>query len=301
MEVLNTIPGELSQFKNGLIPDSFESDILTNYTVEVLPVNYAQNMNIIVYLPGGLNETSQIKLPSEEEGLKCYGLAGTDNAGSENTTLECTVNYEERFINITNAVTYSRGNPGAIRMIFSMLRNPVENIVTESFKIETETSDGWKLDTIASNVTVNFYCKYPCASCNIDEPDVCLSCYSSADERFFFDAKCYDICPAGFVNTTTNNCTACEAPCATCVDTIDYCLSCVEDYKLMEGGGRCREIVLWPFPYLCFSIAAFLVILISEIVTKGESRFKETFIAALSLPEFFSWINLLVFMWYRIG
>ena len=53
LEIINTVHGDLSEFKNGLIPDSFESDVLTNYTVELLPVNYEQNMNIIIYLPGG--------------------------------------------------------------------------------------------------------------------------------------------------------------------------------------------------------------------------------------------------------
>lgn len=133
MIITNTLTGNLSQYKNGLVPTVFESDVLTNYTVEVLPVNYEQNMNIIIYLPDGKNETSKIKLPSEEEGVECFGIQGTDNAGSEDNELECTVNYEQRFINVTNAVEYSRGNPGAIRMVLSQLRNPVENIVTESF------------------------------------------------------------------------------------------------------------------------------------------------------------------------
>ena len=90
-------------------------------------------------------------------------------------------------------------------------------------------------------------------------------------------------------------------PCATCTGDNTTCTSCIEGYKLVDGEFRCREIVLWPFPYLCSGVIAFVVILISEIVTKGESRFKEAFIAALSLPEFLSWANLLAFMWYRVG
>ena len=119
MNIINTVTGGLSMFKNGLTPDSFESDVLTNYTVEVLPINYEKNLNILIYLPGGDDENKMIKLPSEEEGLKCYGLAGTDNAGAENNTLSCTVNYEKGYINITDAVEYSRGNPGAIRILLS--------------------------------------------------------------------------------------------------------------------------------------------------------------------------------------
>ena len=60
LEVVNTVAGGLSVFKNGLTPATFESDILTNYTAELLPVNYEKNMNILIYLPGGENITQMI-------------------------------------------------------------------------------------------------------------------------------------------------------------------------------------------------------------------------------------------------
>lgn len=41
--------------------------------------------------------------------------------------------------------------------------------------------------------------------------------------------------------------------------------------------------------------------MISEICTKKESRFKEAFIALLSLPELGAWITFLVFHYYRRG
>ena len=135
-------------------------------------------------------------------------------------------------------------------------------------------------------------------SCTVQ---VCQSCYSSADARFFFDFACYELCPDGFVNTTTNNCTSCAEPCATCTGTVDTCTSCVEDYKLVDGEFYCREIVLWPFPFICLAVISFFVILVSEIVTKGDSRFKEAFIACLAVPEFFAWVTCIAFMWYRVG
>lgn len=93
--------------------------------------------------------------------IKCYGLAGTD---TEEVT--CKTNTKKKQITITDAVTFQRGNPGKIRILLDSLKNPKENIVTDSFLIETFTSDGWVLDEIRSNVTVNFFCEYPCASCN---------------------------------------------------------------------------------------------------------------------------------------
>lgn len=44
----------------------------------------------------------------------------------------------------------------------------------------------------------------------------------------------------------------------------------------------------------------FLLIVISEIVTKAESRFKEAFIALLSLPEILSWVTYIVFLFVTI-
>lgn len=48
------------------------------------------------------------------------------------------------------------------------------------------------------------------------------------------------------------------------------------------------------------SIIFFILIAISECVTKTESRFKESFIALISIPEILSWINYIVFLFVTI-
>jgi len=48
-------------------------------------------------------------------------------------------------------------------------------------------------------------------------------------------------------------------------------------------------------------VVGFILISISECVTKRESRFKEAFIAFLSLPEVGSWICFIAFTMYRVG
>jgi len=98
--------------------------------------------------------------------VKCFGIAGTD---SENIT--CTTDARKKQVRITDAVRYQRGNPGTIRIVIDNLKNPKQNIVTDSFVVQTYTSDGWVLDEIRQNVTVNFYCEYPCASCNKEQKD----------------------------------------------------------------------------------------------------------------------------------
>ena len=67
----------------------------------------------------------------------------------------------------------------------------------------------------------------------------------------------------------------------------------------MGNKKRCREQVFWPFPFIFTGLVAFILISISECVTKRESRFKETFIAFWSLPEVAAWWTFAVMVGYR--
>ena len=49
------------------------------------------------------------------------------------------------------------------------------------------------------------------------------------------------------------------------------------------------------------AIIMFFLILISEIVTKTESRFKEAYIALLAWPELGSWLSFLIFHYIEDG
>ena len=95
---------------------------MTNYTFELAPVNYAQNLDIVVTLP------KQIALGKTP--VNCYGIAGTDTE-----KLTCKTDTKKKKITITDAVRYQRGNPGTIRIVIDSLKNPSQNIVTDSFLI----------------------------------------------------------------------------------------------------------------------------------------------------------------------
>ena len=161
------------------------------------------------------------------------------------------------------------------------------------------TSSGYFLDKLRADLTVNFFCKYPCQTCDDFIPQWCNSCYLGDKYELFFRADCLETCPIGFMNTTTNNCTACDSPCATCVDAPDRCLTCIEGYRL--NGNECVEIVNWIFPFLIIGGVQFMLAAVSEICTKTKSKFKETWIAFLAFPELFSWITFLVFHRARLG
>ena len=69
LEVVNTKAGQLLSQYAGVSPAYFEKDAITNYTVAFSPINYEQNMKIVVVVPEQItfNET-----------IKCIGLDGTD-------------------------------------------------------------------------------------------------------------------------------------------------------------------------------------------------------------------------------
>ena len=66
-----------------------------------------------------------------------------------------------------------------MRFLIENLRNPVVNEITDSFLIKTFTRDDYPMDTLLTNMTVNFYCEYPCAECDAenDAPSRCKACY----------------------------------------------------------------------------------------------------------------------------
>ena len=52
-----------------------------------------------------------------------------------------------------------------MKIMIENLMNPVDNVITGSFGLTTETSDGYAMDELYEDMTINFYCEYPCANC----------------------------------------------------------------------------------------------------------------------------------------
>jgi len=102
------------------------------------------------------------------------------------------------------------------------------------------------------------------------------------------------------VETAELTCTDCIEPCLTCEGTPNSCQTCIDGYYIVNGD-QCREVVIWYFPFVGTAILFFLLISISEIVTKRKSNFRESLIALWSLPEVGSWGTVIWFMYDRIG
>jgi len=148
---------------------------------------------------------------------------------------------------------------------------------------------------------VNFFCTFPCQTCDPVDKNICNSCYGGDTNQNWYDFQCLTNCPDGFTSNNRFNCTACEEPCATCSETTSTCESCISGYRLDGGKKRCVELVFWPFPWVLFAAICFCITAVSECRTKGVSKFKETMIAMLGLAEVGSWLTFLIFSAHRQG
>lgn len=134
-------------------------------------------MRIILQLPKEINFGT--------DDPTCYGLSGVTIS-----ELNCKTDRKNKTLSFTNAMEYAETNPGEIRISIENLKNPSENKVTSSFSIKTETFDGYPMDEISSGIFINFFCAFPCASCDNTSPTTCQSCYSTAVERYLHENKC---------------------------------------------------------------------------------------------------------------
>ena len=156
------------------------------------------------------------------------------------------------------------------------------------------------MDKITTGISINFYCEYPCAQCPKGNPSRCELCYQTSVERYFYESKCLAECPSRKVETANLTCTDCVSPCVTCDGSPNFCLTCIDGYYVVDGG-KCREEVTWYFPFVIAAVVLFILIIISEIIHKKDSNFKESLIALWSIPEVLAWVCLNWFMWHRVA
>lgn len=93
LQITNNKPGLFNVSQTSFMPSDFRPSYANNYTLTLKPINYEQNMKIVVTIP------KEISLASNS--IACIGLAGTDAQ-----ILTCTLNISAKIITITNAVTF---------------------------------------------------------------------------------------------------------------------------------------------------------------------------------------------------
>lgn len=214
--------------------------------------------------------------------------------------MACTTDTTKRTVTITNAFDYYRTAPFNVSFTLYNFMNPSDNIITDSFGISTFTSSGYAIDTLQTNLTVNFLCIYPCMTCPTSSPTTCLSCYSTISYKWLYSATCLISCPIYYYgDTATNTCTQCISPCSTC-NSASICTSCISGYTLL--GNSCvnstiagvvtqKKTISIPyfFPFATSGVFLFMVTLIGLCCSK-ESKFRESAIGLIAIPEMLSWV-----------
>jgi hypothetical protein len=70
-------------------------------------------------------------------------------------------------VSLTDLFESKEVMPDIVEIIFQGFSNPNDNIVTDSWKLRTYTWDNYLIDTLDDGLSINFYCEYPCATCDI--------------------------------------------------------------------------------------------------------------------------------------
>ena len=127
--------------------------------------------------------------------------------------------------------------------------------------------DDYAIDRVEGDLTLNFYCVFPCKTCNQTDPEHCFSCYTETTSyKYLFDKQCFDDCPMGmyelvdFFRIEPPTCDFCDFPCATCGDNSTDCVTCAPGYLLYEVDHTCYEEIHWYFPFLGASLFIFLIV-----------------------------------------
>lgn len=223
----------------------------------------------------------------------------------ETTSLICTTDTSKRTVTITNGFTFSKYTPLNVTFVLDNLKNPSTKSITDSFQINTFTSNGYAIDTLSTNLTVNFLCMYPCKTCTTDNASTCLSCYSTVVEKWLYNSQCLSTCPSTlFQDLTANTCSQCNSPCLACQTTATNCTSCIVGYGLKGNmcdnsttldiiDGKTKKSISLPyfFPFAACGVLMFMITLIGMCCSK-DTKFRESAVALIAIPELLSWAAL---------
>ena len=132
------------------LPSFMEKGANVNYTFSFIPINFEKDMLIKIRFP------PQMTFPNPwNETIGCVGLNGTSHAN-----LTCRFDRGSNTVTIIDALSKIYIRPKKIIILFTNIINPVSNVITSSFHVETETADGYLIDRLDDSrpVFVNFFC-----------------------------------------------------------------------------------------------------------------------------------------------
>jgi len=124
-----------------------------------------------------------------------------------------------------------------INITFYGFQNPLENIVTDSFIVQTfnedpDTGEFYYIDWIISDLSLNSECNYPCRTCDAEDASFCTSCYSTGYYNKLQENTCVSSCALGnYEEFSLGECLPCDETCLNCKSSATNCITCgVGDY-----------------------------------------------------------------------
>lgn len=156
-------------------------------------------------------------------------------------------------ITLTDLFKTKEVKPDQVEIIFQGLANPTINILLDTWKLYTFTYDNYAIDKLEGGLRINFFCQFPCATCNDSLNTQCFSCYGTSISQFvyYWQNECLDSCPAGYFETYKNStnglnktvpmftCEKCQAPCMTCGESATDCLTCADGFLWYDLDHTC--------------------------------------------------------------
>ncbi|CDW73754.1 UNKNOWN [Stylonychia lemnae] len=107
---------------------------------------------------------------------------------------------------------------------------------TNSFQIETRTSDGNIINYAYQYLTVTNDCDYPCLTCQSGSPSKCLTCDIISQYKLILNNQCIETCPSTYFSLN-NQCLKCESQCAECLGEAGFCTKCSAGFY--KEGSNC--------------------------------------------------------------
>jgi hypothetical protein len=135
-----------------------------------------------------------IVIPDE---LKLSNTITCESISGLSTEAACTFNNGN--LTLKNAFT-SQTEPKLIKFWIENFTNPATTLRTKSFKFYTFTSDGYLIDSLDSNVLIDFKCALPCKTCLPTNNTGCSACFTDSKvyPSYLYRDYCISECPASF-------------------------------------------------------------------------------------------------------
>lgn len=157
-----------------------------------------------------------------------------------------------------------------------------------------------------------FGCESPCYTCT--DAVTCLSCDYSGNNpaQYFFEERCFDECPPVSVPSPSKICIDCEAPCQTCTELPDKCLTCQDNlfeyrhlcvsdcpwnYYKDHDTMQCRAVASLdvPFPFTILALTCSVFMVISSFMKNGTNKEHTSFfISMLAFVDMLLRVNFFV-------